>query len=249
MSSISFAWFTFGGDAECLIESVKSVRRVYGPDVSVAIFDDAAAPISQAALMSIAPTIYERTRFDRCGNLRGPECVLGILDALDRTARATGTPWVSKIDSDTILVKAWHRADPRWQYQGISWGIEQVGAGANNYMRADLPGRILRRLAGRPRFFRPTDALCPEDNTIALLSVVEAKGGVLIHDSAQASPEPRIAAGWMYDKAYTFEDTQGYSLISFGNRFSISGVDPSSQQSRAIVAQKMEAYNTFLQNC
>lgn len=243
---VAFCWFTFAGDAECLVESVKSVRRAYGPRIPVCVYDDAAAPIPSCTLQSIKPTLYERTTWPRRGNLNGPVCVRGILDALSRAARACGTTWVSKIDSDVILVRPWLIADTRWAYQGLSWGLQHLAAGANNYMRQDLPERILRRLAGRPGFFRPEDANCPEDNTIACLATLEAPGGVLIHDSANQSPEPRIGAGWFYDVRRTFDQAAHYSLVTFGNRFSIPNVDPDTAQSRAIVASTMLQFNAYL---
>lgn len=249
MSSIAFIWFSFSGDGDCLVESVDSVRRVYGQDVPVCIFDDAAAPVSPHILQLVRPTLYERTRFDRGGNLRGAICITGMLDCMRRAAEITRADWISKIDCDTILIRPWIEDDLRWAYQGVSWGTQQLGAGLNYTLRKDVPLRILDRIAGRPGIFKEPD--CPEDNTIALLATVCIPGSTYIHDSAYDAPGTRLAAGWMYtqDSPSTFEDCRGHSMITFGNRYTMDNLtieERNGSRARARVAETMLQFNEWI---
>ncbi|WPX40109.1 hypothetical protein QET93_011255 [Akkermansia sp. N21116] len=246
---ISFVWFSFEGDSACLVESVKSVRRVYGSDVPVCIFDDSKAPISADDLTTISPSLYEKTEWDRGGNLRGGIAITGMIDCMRRAAEVTKADWVSKIDCDTILIKPWLDDDLKWAYQGTSWGSEQLGAGLNYIMRKDVPARILKHIAGRPGIFKGE---CPEDNTIALLAATCFPGGLLIHDSAYGGKN-RLAAGWVYSKfrPSTPQDCMKFAAITFGNRYMMQDLPRekrNSQIARDRVAQTMRMFNSWLVN-
>lgn len=246
---IAFVWFTFEGDSACLVESVSSVRRVYGQDVPVCVFDDAKAPVSGDALERVRPTLYERTRFDRGGNLNGGVAIAGMLDCMRRVAEITRADWVSKIDCDTVLIRRWLIDDLRWAYQGTSWGTEQLGAGLNYVLRKDVPGRLLQHIAGRPGLFKGKS---PEDNSIALLTAVCCPGGLLIHDSGMGARH-RLAAGWMYHQAMPSipSECTRFSLVTFGSRYSMDDLtveQQSSQLARDRVAETMSAFNEWLRN-
>lgn len=244
---IAFVWFSFTGDADCLVQSVASVRRVYGHNVPVCIFDDDNAPVPDAMLSRIMPTIYERTRFDRGGNLNGGEAVAGMLDCMRRVAEVTGCDWVSKIDCDTILIRRWLIDDLRWAYQGTSWGTEQLGAGLNYILRKDVPERILQHISGRPGLFKGKS---PEDNSIALLTAVCCPGGLLIHDSGIGARH-RLAAGWMYHQACPSmpQDCTRFSVLTFGNRYSMDDMpieERNGSRARARVAETMAQFNEWI---
>lgn len=246
---ISFVWFSFTGDAACLVESVASVRRIYGQDVPVCIFDDGKAPISTEALAAIVPTLYEQTDFDRGGNLNGRIAITGIIDCMRRVADMTGCDWVSKIDCDTILLKPWLTDDLRWAYQGTSWGTEQLGAGLNYILRKDVPARLLKHIAGRPGIFK---GRCPEDHTIALLTTTCYPGATLIHDSAMGG-EKRIAAGWFYNqpRPTTPGECLRFALMTFGNRYTMDDMaveERGGQPGRDRVAETMAMFNCWIEN-
>lgn len=248
MIMIAFVWFSFGGDGDCLVESVASARRVYGQDVPVCVFDDDRAPLSPHVVQMVRPTLYERTAWDRGGNLRGPICITGILDCMRRVAEITRADWISKIDCDTILIRPWVQDDLRWAYQGVSWGTQQLGAGLNYALRRDVPDRILRMIAGRPGLFK--EASCPEDNTIALFATVCCPGATLIHDSAVGAPGQRLASGWIYGETPTMaEDCRGYSIVTFGNRFTMDDLDTEERngsRARTRVAVTMAQFNRWI---
>lgn len=97
-SMIAFILFTHGADADCLRESVTSIRTAYR-GAPVAIFDDhrcRVSPVPRCEMLGV-------TAFNRRGNLNGRECLLGMLACMSRVAAKTGAKWICKVDSDTIL--------------------------------------------------------------------------------------------------------------------------------------------------
>lgn len=100
--TLTFCYFTFSLDGETVIQAVRSLRRTY-PDNPVHIVQDAAALLSQEHrdILASYNCKFCMSDFPRNGNLNGKACTLGILSQL----RATGSDWVVKIDSDTVVTK------------------------------------------------------------------------------------------------------------------------------------------------
>ena len=95
--------FTYAGDAQEAVACVRCARTAL-PEAVVTVVDDSAAPVPPGARRALVAhgARYRRSSFPRCGNLRGPECVRGIIATLAGGAADGDT--VVKIDSDTVLL-------------------------------------------------------------------------------------------------------------------------------------------------
>lgn len=91
--------FTYEGDRELAVIAAAALLTL-GCDVTLAW--DRNAP--QWALEQAPLAKHVVTTFPRGRNLTGPECVTGILDMYDSVAH--GADWVMKVDSDTIVRRA-----------------------------------------------------------------------------------------------------------------------------------------------
>ena len=75
--------FTYAGDAQEAVACVRCARTAL-PEAVVTVVDDSAAPVPPEARRALVAygARYRRSSFPRCGNLRGPECVRGIIATL-----------------------------------------------------------------------------------------------------------------------------------------------------------------------
>ena len=101
--------FTYAGDAD---EAQACVRCALAalPEAVITVADDDADPVPERTRKALlaAGARYRQTSFPRHGNLRGPECVRGIISML--AGEAADDDIVVKIDSDTALLNgAWIR--------------------------------------------------------------------------------------------------------------------------------------------
>lgn len=145
--------FTYAGDAD---EAQACVRCALAalPEAVITVADDEADPVPERTRKALlaAGARYRQTSFPRYGNLRGPECVRGIISML--AGEAADDDIVVKIDSDTALLNgAWIRdmsetgahwcasgADSR-QFYGLCYAMTGLAAkrAAEVLMQADLP--------------------------------------------------------------------------------------------------------------
>lgn len=95
--------FTYAGDADEALVCVRCAAAAL-PEAVITVADDESAPIAERARTALveAGARYCQTRWPRNGNLRGPECVRGIISTLAGGAADGDT--VVKIDSDTALL-------------------------------------------------------------------------------------------------------------------------------------------------
>ena len=79
--------FTYAGDAQEAVACVRCARTAL-PEAVVTVVDDSAAPVPPEARRALVAygARYRRSSFPRCGNLRGPECVRGIITTLAKGA-------------------------------------------------------------------------------------------------------------------------------------------------------------------
>ena len=86
--------FTYDGDAQEAVACVRCARTAL-PEAVVTVVDDSAAPVPPEARRALVAhgARYRRSSFPRCGNLRGPECVRGIIATLAKGAA----------DGDTVV--------------------------------------------------------------------------------------------------------------------------------------------------
>lgn len=95
--------FTYAGDAEEALVCVRCAAAAL-PEAVITVVDDSAAPVPPEARRALVAygARYRRSSFPRCGNLRGPECVRGIISTLAEEAEDDDV--IVKIDSDTLLL-------------------------------------------------------------------------------------------------------------------------------------------------
>lgn len=119
--NVALVFFTYAGDAELLELAVKAGPwlRGQGHAVDVYVMDDAAAPLA----VPPAGCRYRQTRFERCGNLNGAECVAGMVQAYEEVFERGVYEWVVKVDADTFVNDLeWLRGVP-----GVFAGTVHVG--------------------------------------------------------------------------------------------------------------------------
>ncbi len=160
--------FTYAADADEAVACVRCARTAL-PEAVVTVVDDSAAPVPPEARRALVAygARYRRSSFPRCGNLRGPECVRGIISTLAGDAEDEDV--LVKIDSDTLLLSggwildmqrnglAFHAAG----YQTPSRPLERCTYG-NCYA---ISGRAAR-LAAEELMQADIPELAPEDLTI-----------------------------------------------------------------------------------
>lgn len=95
--------FTYAGDAEEALVCVQCAAAAL-PEAVITVVDDSAAPLPERVRSVLVATgsRYRQTGWPRNGNLRGPECVRGIISTL--AGEAEDDDVIVKIDSDTLLL-------------------------------------------------------------------------------------------------------------------------------------------------
>ena len=95
--------FTYAGDADEALVCVRCAAAAL-PEAVITVVDDESTPIAERARTALveAGARYCQTSWPRNGNLRGPECVRGIISTLAREAEDDDV--IVKIDSDTLLL-------------------------------------------------------------------------------------------------------------------------------------------------
>lgn len=95
--------FTYAGDAEEALVCVRCAAAAL-PEAVITVVDDESAPLPERVRASLvaAGARYRQTGWTRNGNLRGPECVRGIISTL--AGEAEDNDVIVKIDSDTLLL-------------------------------------------------------------------------------------------------------------------------------------------------
>lgn len=95
--------FTYAGDADEALVCVRCAAAAL-PEAVITVADDEADPIAERARTALveAGARYCQTSWPRNGNLRGTECVRGIISTL--AGEAEDEDIIVKIDSDTLLL-------------------------------------------------------------------------------------------------------------------------------------------------
>lgn len=143
----AYCLFSFDGDQACLEQAVRSIRAF---DVTgrIAVFDDGYAPMKRPPMVDF----YERSFFNRGGNLNGRECIQAELLCFAKAARLFGARWVVKMDCDTILLdpdKAVRiMEEGRLDMCGSSWEGSETAWGPFYMLRASILPRMSAAVCG-----------------------------------------------------------------------------------------------------
>lgn len=158
--------FSYAGDAA---EAVACVRcaMMAAPCANVTVVDDATSPIGQdtASTLIDMGAEYVQSSWARQGNLRGPDCIRGMLSEMCRDAEDDDI--LVKIDCDTALLDAgwlhWmqdHPACPMYASGDFVDGAWRI-YGCLYALRGWMARRLYRELD-----WTLLDDLAPEDVTI-----------------------------------------------------------------------------------
>lgn len=158
--------FSYAGDGYEAAACVRCARMAV-PCAQVTVVDDASDPVREdyAANIRCLGADYVQSTWERNGNLRGPDCIRGILSEMCREAEDDDI--LVKIDCDTALLDGgflrWMEARPWCQMYASGDFVD--GAWRIYGCLYALRGWLARRLY-RELDWGSMDALAPEDVTI-----------------------------------------------------------------------------------
>ncbi len=214
--------FTYAGDAQEAVACVRCARTAL-PEAVVTVVDDSAAPVPPEAKRALVAhgARYRRSSFPRCGNLRGPECVRGIIATLAGGAADGDT--VVKIDSDTALLSGgWVR---EMKHNGLALHAAGYLVPRNPSERSAygncyaLSGRA-SRMAAEALECAAIPPLAPEDLTICR-AVMDVCGRERVRLDEPWTPLNRAGrwSWWNWDSrtANPEDYARSYDVVSVGN--------------------------------
>lgn len=208
--------FTYAGDAQEAVACVRCARTAL-PAALVTVVDDSAAPLPENVRRAFLAygARYRRTDFPRNGNLRGPECVRGIISTL--AVGAADDDIVVKIDSDTALLSGgWIESMPG---AGLDW--YSCGTGARRFFGLcyAMSGKAAR-LASKALQHAGLPENAPEDLTIGrtVINLCGVKRGQFASPWTPENREGRWS-WWNWDSVTTdpVDYARSYDVVSVGN--------------------------------
>ena len=213
--------FTYDGDAQEAVACVRCARTAL-PEAVVTVVDDSAAPVPPEARRALVAygARYRRSSFPRCGNLRGPECVRGIIATLAKGAADGDT--VVKIDSDTALLSGgWVR---EMKHNGLALHAAGYRVPRNPSERSAygpcyaISGRAAR-LAAEELMQADIPALAPEDLTICrtIQGLFPQERIRLDEPWTPFNREGKWTAWNWFSIAVTPKKYAGFWMVTFGN--------------------------------
>lgn len=212
--------FSYSGDAT---EAVACVRcaRMSVPYAGVTVVDDASNPVHEdiaAALRSLSAD-YVQSTWERNGNLRGPDCIRGMLSEMCREAEDDDI--LVKIDCDTALLDddwlRWmdaHPACPMYASGDFVSGAWRI-YGCLYALRGWMARRLYREME-----WTLLDDLAPEDVTIGreVLTRVPATLCRIEEPWRQRSPWSAWTAwNWMSQTVSAESYAARFSMVTTGS--------------------------------
>ena len=223
-------WFSFGGDAGCLLESAAQWRSTF-PDSPVAVCDDSHHPVSLDTLAALSPDHYERSEVGRNRNIRGADIILTILDFQERMhLRYPDHQGAVKVDCDTLICHSdW--IDENRPLCGFEFPGAPFPVGCARYIRRDAASLIYDKLLSRV-WARAVKAA--EDAVIGVSALS------LFGPSCQVIPTvPRRCVGWDYRLEEPLPHVMSADVVTFGNReFAPGSSDCEKRESAAVAMAK-----------
>mgnify|MGYP001660848279 FL=1 len=218
---IKFYLFTYSQDEEEALQCILGIRAAL-PEAAITVVDDQNNPCSQAfetQVTTAGGSRYMQSSFARKGNLRGPDCIRGIIDTLAEDAE--NQDLIVKIDSDTLLVSGnWLREmkSSRLVYYSSGYAnpknyMERTAYGVCYALKGEAVKKVKAELAQRQ-----LEPLAPEDLTIAQ-TVRDLYPSDLIYQEEPWSPQYTDGkwAGWnWWSRLVTPEKYSGFKVVTFG---------------------------------
>lgn len=211
--------FTYEGDGNEAVACVRGVRRAF-PDAVITVADDGHSPVSaeQRKLIIAHGAEYRQTTFERNGNLRGGDCVRGMLGVMCDGVEDDDV--VIKVDSDTVVL----RGDWVEDLCGTGVGLRGVGyrVSGGRMLYGCCYGLAGWAVKGVQCFLakRELEGLAPEDVTVcrAVLDVF-GRSCVRIEEPWTAQNRAGRWAWWNWDSltADPARYAARYDVVSVGN--------------------------------
>lgn len=249
--------FTFGGDSGCLDSCVERLHQLqYPSNFEIFVFDDGENPLEKVP----ENVHYQRTYFQRNGNLNGTECTHGILMCLLKAARQARAEYVMKVDSDMLVLDFERFLKPLKEnpYSVVGFKLNekmQYAAGVCYVMPSCGLYNAIRGFSAWYSQESETEefaAHCPEDWGVTR-SMCATNDYKLILFNQVTNPENWLLSPFNYDEILLDEDGKPtihplifqrfmiYDFINFGNRYQIPY-----KNARVIASDCMRQYLTFL---
>lgn len=213
--------FTYAGDAEEALVCVRCAAAAL-PEAVITVVDDESAPIAERARIALveAGARYRQTGWTRNGNLRGPECVRGIISTL--AGEAEDEDVIVKIDSDTLLLSGGCILD--MQRNGLALhasGYQVPGHPSERSAYGPcyaISGRAAR-LAAEELMQADIPALAPEDLTICrtIQGLFPPERIRLDEPWTPFNREGKWTAWNWFSIAVTPKKYAGFWMVTFGN--------------------------------
>ena len=199
-------FFTFGPDAQPLVEAVAAFRAAGGKNV--AIFDDGANPLPDLILAKIRPEMRVPTNFKRLNNLLGWPCIFGELDCMELACDRFETDRVLKIDSDTMVLNL------EWvDQQAPLCGFHITGEPYIRGMAYSITRDCIQGVRKALRAGWLTDANKVEEDTVITTEALALYGPAV----RRISWGEGLAGGWDFGKT-PIEKYLKCAVVTFGNR-------------------------------
>lgn len=236
--------FTYSPDGPCALEAAGALVDAGFPVIYVA--EDAFRPLLQetrAAMLDLGCRCMQTHHQPSKAGQYGRVVLTGIADTYGRIVEETGTDYLYKVDSDTIV----NRTDRMREAAGagvaaagwawLGWGFS--GSCSLISRRAAAAIREACYAAG-PLPAGLSDAACPED--LASATIARTVGDVWIWPY---DPAGGYGAGYQYHHATIdlAEYARRFDCVTFGNRSMLEGT-PCDR--RAQVALTMAEYRRVL---
>ena len=213
--------FTYAGDADEALVCVRCAAAAL-PEAVITVVDDSAAPLPERvrSVLMLTGARYCQTGWPRNGNLRGPECVRGIISTL--AGEAEDEDVIVKIDSDTLLLSGGWVRD--MQRNGLALHASGYRVPRNPSERSAygncyaLSGRAAR-MAAEALECAAIPPLAPEDLTICR-AVMDVCGRERVRLDEPWTPfyrEGKWTAWNWFSIAVTPKKYAEFWMVTFGN--------------------------------
>ncbi len=230
-----FLWFSFGPDSSALLASVQSAKLFAAdPEDRFVVLEERNRPIwpkERGELLKMGVQIGQRRGIR---NLNGSkQAVVSVATAM--LAHSDSSELIWKIDSDTMVFdRTWRERLGCFDLLGPKSVQPLVALGMSYIIRASAVLDIMDRLDAWDDY---SASGWPED---AVISIEAQRAGA----SADLVPfdfngGPASWCGWSYKPTATSASYLPYSVVSFGNRFRLTGSDSERRQKCGEVMMKL----------
>lgn len=233
---------SFNGDTPCLKQCLRGIEQQIkkGYNMEVYICDDANNPITDQDI--IQNYNYNKTYFQRNGNLNGTECSLGMLIEMLKVARMSKAQYIMKVDSDMFIRSLERFMKPLEENEKSVVGFRlttcmNYAAGVTYILPTEGLFNTIKNFYKWYREEKDNDDRwiehCPEDWAITR-SVAAINNYPLIQWDNATIPDYWLMSPFNYEEVnedgqmspLTLSRFQLYDFVNFGNRYELTVDNP-----------------------